>query len=100
MGWKRGGYEGIGKEESKWKGGEFGGETPAHTITLRYTYQDFLFSLQIKYCVRSAIVLAEQSGELLTASHFETVLDLAEEFERELELGDDGECFDSDDERD
>ena len=42
---------------------------------------------QIKYCIRSATALAEQSKELLMASHFETVLDLAEEFK--LEFADD-----------
>ncbi|KAI9761178.1 MAG: hypothetical protein M1840_002010 [Geoglossum simile] len=39
---------------------------------------------QIKYCVRTAGLLADQSKEALDASHLYTVLDLAQEFGHEL----------------
>jgi hypothetical protein len=40
--------------------------------------------LQIKYCVRTAKLLAHQSKGALNASHLYTVLDLAQEFGHEL----------------
>ncbi|KAH0545429.1 hypothetical protein FGG08_000430 [Glutinoglossum americanum] len=58
---------------------------PNRAMTVQPSHNPLL--PQIKYCVRSATALAEQDNEPLAVSHFETVLDLAAEFERELEEG-------------